>query len=532
VNVSFVVSKAEPVSLLLSPDIETYNKSIITLKGQTYDENGIDSVFISYDNGITYNKAILEKEEIIEEPVDEIVEEDVKTDEVNNLLTTVNWSYNFDTRLPGDGTHSILIKSIDRAGTIGIASTIINIDNTIPEIKLDYPGESDFISGSLIIDGKVFDGTRIKSVNAEIKSLDSDKESTVFEIETVDVFREIISLEDYNPGLFNLTLTVTDYADNSISETRNFQIIPLEVSQSATIYFPEEGKNVIGPFFIEGRLESINKIKKVLLKLDGEIIQTADLRDNGLFSFSLDKKDVSDGFHSLSVESGDAENSIVSEIRKFSYTSDGPWLKVDNLISGQFVSGRPMITGTAGYNGPNADDKLKRVEKVEVSLDNGQHFVSAKGRETWEFRLETYDLTEGENQLIIRTFLKDGQSSVTKLFVNIDETAPEIDLFEPEENKRFNGSVALVGTAGDLNGLDSVEVLIREGRKEKYQVPSFIQGLYIDMHALGATYGELGVGLSFFDDVVKLQAQIGMAPPGRFNGLVVGGKLLANIINI
>lgn len=59
-----------------------------------------------------------------------------------------------------------------------------------------------------------------------------------------------------------------------------------------------------------------------------------------------------------------------------------------------------------------------------------------------------------------------------------------------------------------------------------------MQGLYVDMHALGATYGELGVGLSFFDDVVRLQAQIGMAPPGRFNGLVLGGKLLANIIDI
>ena len=533
VNVTFIVSKAEPVSLLLSPLIEDYTKKTIFLEGQTYDENGVDSVFISYDNGITYNKAMLE-EIILEEAHEEIIEEtliDTYNEDVT-LPTTVNWKYSLDTRLPGDGTHSILIKAIDSAGTPGIASTILNIDNTVPEVKLDYPGESETVAGTLVIDGKVYDGTKIKSVYAELKTLDSDGETITREIMTDDVFRDIIDLKEYKPGWYNLTITVTDHADNSISETRNLRIVPLEEQRSIDIYFPEEGKDVIGAFVVEGRMNFLGDVKKAVLKVDGQITQTADIGNNGLFSFSLDKEDLVDGFHSLSVECGETETSIMSEIRNISYVADGPWLKVENLISGQFVSGRPMILGTAGYDGPESEDKSKRVKKVEISLDNGRSFLNAKGRESWEFRLETYDLPEGENQLIIRSFLEDGQSSITKLFVNVDETAPEINLFVPEENKKFNGLVALVGTAGDLNGLASVEVLIREGRKEKYQVPSFVQGLYIDMHALGATYGEFGVGLSFFDDVVKLQAQIGMSPPGRFNGLVIGGKLLANIIDL
>ncbi|RKX82636.1 MAG: hypothetical protein DRP58_10010, partial [Spirochaetes bacterium] len=355
-------------------------------------------------------------------------------------------------------------------------------------------------------------------------------ETVVKDILTDDVFRDIIDLEEYVPGWYNLTVTVTDFADNSISETRNFNITLLEEQESVNIYFPEEGKELFGSFVVEGQLKSLDEVKKAVLKVNGQTLQTTDIDNNGLFSFSLNKDDLNDGLHSFSVETDDG--SIVSDLRNISYSSTGPWLKIDNLISGQYVSGRPMITGIAGYDGPEVDDKTKGVKKVEISLDNGRSFSSAKGRETWEFRLETYDMAEGENQLIIRSFLEDGQSCVTKLFVNVDETAPEIDLFVPEENKKFNGSVALVGTAGDTNGLESVEVLIREGRKEKYQVPSFVQGLYVDLHALGATYGEVGVGLSFFDDVVKLQAQVGMAPPGRFNGLVVGGKLLASIIDL
>jgi hypothetical protein len=518
VTVNFIVSKAEPVSLLLSPVIEFYAKNNITLKGQTYDENGVDSVFISYDNGVTFNKAILEKEVFIEES--------------NEESTTFTWTYNFNTRLSGDGTHSILIKAVDNAGTVGIASTILNIDNTSPEIKLDYPGESDSVAGTLVVDGKVYDSTKIKSVITELKYLDGEGEPVIREIITEDVFRDIIDIKEYNPGWYNLTITVTDHAANSISETRNLLIMPLEEQKSIDLFFPEEGKDVVGNFVVEGRMNHLEDVKKAVLKIDGNIIQTTDIKTNGLFSFSLGKEELIDGLHTLSVESADAENSITSELRNISFISDGPWLKVENIISGQFVSDRPLITGTAGYDGPEQDDKTKRVKKVEVSLDNGRSFVDAKGRESWEFRLETYDLNEGENQLIIRSFLEDGQSNIIKIFVNVDETSPGISLFIPEENKKFNGSVTLVGTAGDSNGLESVEVLIREGRKEKYQVPSFVQGLYIDMHALGATYGELGVGLSFFDDVVKIQAQIGMAPPGRFNGLVVGGKLLASIIDL
>lgn len=515
-SVEFLVSKAEPVSKLLSPGLDYYAKGNIVIEGQTYDQNGIGSVFVSYDNGITFNEAVLEN----------VVQEE------SGNLSTVNWKYNLDTMLPGDGTHSILIKAVDTAGTVGISSALINIDNTPPEIKLDYPRESESVAGTLVIDGKVFDGTRIKTVEAELKSLDGSGESLKKIIETENVFREIIDLKDYEPGLYNLTLTVADFADNTISETRNFRIVPVQSYKSIDIFFPEEGKAVVGDFPVEGRMNNMKDAKKAVLKIDGHVYKTADINSYGLFSFSLGKEDLTEGRHVLSVESDDAENKIVSKPRNISFNSEGPWLRVDNLVSGQFVSNRPLITGTAGYDGPGADEKTKRVKKIEVSLDNGRSFKSAKGKESWQFRLETYDMNEGINQIIIRSVLEDGQECVSKLFVNVDETSPSVNLLMPEENKRFNGTVTIIGTAGDENGLKSVEVLIREGKKEKYQVPSFVQGLYIDAHAMGATYGEIGVGLSFFKDVVKLQAQVGMAPPGRFSGLVIGGKLLANIIDI
>jgi hypothetical protein len=46
---------------------------------------------------------------------------------------------------------------------------------------------------------------------------------------------------------------------------------------------------------------------------------------------------------------------------------------------------------------------------------------------------------------------------------------------------------------------------------------------------MGATTFDVGAGLTFFDDNVRLQAQVGVSPPGRFSGLVIGAKLLANV---
>lgn len=539
VNRNFIISKAEPVSTLTTPSIETYIKSTVLISGETFDENGIDQVLVSYDNGVTFNEAKLIDEKPIKESseldsnntVDKTSDQDLQKKTVD---TTVKWEYTFDSRLPGDGTNSILVKAIDGSGTEGISSTIINIDNTIPEIKLDSPGESSLFSGQLIIDGKVFDKTGVKSVETEIKALENKEMEAVFnKINTEGVFKEIVDISSYEPGWYNLNVTVTDYANNSISETRNFKIIPVEKTRSIDIFFPEEGKSFSGPFAIDGQIKGA-ETSRLLLKIDGQNFDTTEADENGLFSFAIEENGLTEGRHIIEIESGNENTLIKSMKRVIFYQSKGPWVGVNNMISGQFVSGRPMVTGSAGYSGLGEEErnKTKEVEYIDVSLDNGKSFARAKGKEEWEFRLETYDLPEGINQLLIRAHFKDGSIAVSKLFVNIDETAPEISLFSPEENQTFNESIHLVGTASDSNGLEAVEVLIREGKKEKYEVPSFIQGLYLDFHALGSTYGELGIGLSFFDDVVKLQVQAGLAPPGRFSGIVIGAKLLATILDV
>jgi hypothetical protein len=70
-------------------------------------------------------------------------------------------------------------------------------------------------------------------------------------------------------------------------------------------------------------------------------------------------------------------------------------------------------------------------------------------------------------------------------------------------------------------------------------VPGLIQGLYFDAHFLGASLYDVGMGLSFFEDNVKLQVSYGQltqeqynifgSGPIRYGGDMLGLKLLANV---
>jgi hypothetical protein len=224
----------------------------------------------------------------------------------------------------------------------------------------------------------------------------------------------------------------------------------------------------------------------------------------------------------------------------------GPWVKIGSFAAGDYVTGRPYLSGTAGWlaeeNAEPAEEKAKgkaaktdpghAVSRVEVSMDNGASFLEADGREEWRYRLESEQLPNGPLRLLVKATFAGGDVAVTHMQLAVDTRAPQVTLREPQEGGRFNESVQLTGSAYDESGLKEVAVSLRQGDKSRYQVPSFIQGLYLDAHTMGATWWDVGMGLTFFDDNIKLQVQLGMAPTGRFTGLVLGTKLLANLATV
>jgi hypothetical protein len=532
----FKVSREEPVGQLVSPELSQTNRGFLELSGKASDANGVKEVWLSFDNGSSYNKA----------------------------AGTEDWTYVLDTRILPDGVHSIYLRLVDGYDTHGFAAGLIAVDNTAPVLALSGPGDGDEFVGALAFGGRASDAVGIQSLSYELSPLGEARPALTGQVAVAEVFSRTVDISGLPAGWYNLKVIAVDRADNRSYESRNLQLRASQQAETAQFYFPVQGERLAGRFVLDGRVLSAAKPARAQLSVNGQPLATVDLNDQGWFSLPVDDSLVPEGELSFTVEAiGRDGAAIRSDARSLFFEKEGPWVEIDGLLTGDFLTGRPYLSGRAGWPVAPADKadkeawaayqlllKERAVVAVEISRDNGRSFEAAKGSDEFKYRLETQEYPNGELRLIVRARFANGQSVVRKRIVTVDSKIPQVSIARPDENGRFNGTLLIEGSAYDENGLESVEVAIRSGDKASYQVPGFIQGSYIDLHAFGATRFESGLGLSFFEDNVKLQLNfgagfdaqpswdnpLGFATPStpaaelsRFGGYVLGFKLLANL---
>ena len=515
VSTTYYVSKADPVSQLLAPAIETTNRGIVTIEGESFDANGIDAVYLSFDNGNTYNLT-------------------TGTDE---------WTYTFDSTTLIDGTYSLLIRAVDSTGGIGLYTSLLNVDNENPNLELTGLIDGAQITDELYLQGSATDTIGLKEMYVEIEPFEHDTaEPDVLhmKLEPQRIVLKTIDVSNFNPGWYNLRITAVDRADNIAYVSRNWRKMAADEYSRIDILFPAPGEPLAGEFAIQGRLVTTKMPEKAAVFIDDQLFEATDIGVGGYFDTIIAPELLDAGDHRVKIEATLPNGTQISTIEYiFTYDRVGPWVRIDTFRAGDFASDRPWISGRGGYYVDEAEfvseeeakelARGREIQQIDYSLDNGRTFIAARGRNNWRFRLETLNLPDEKLNLLVRATYRNGERAVTKTQIEIDDSDPSVTLLSPEEGMRFNQSIALSGTAFDASGLREVAVQLRRGGRGQYEVPSFVQGLYIDARVLGATFWEAGVGLTFFDDNVKLQVQVGTAPSGRFSGLVLGAKLLANI---
>ncbi|MBU0956062.1 MAG: hypothetical protein KKI09_11595 [Spirochaetes bacterium] len=542
VSRQFRVSREEPAGQLLSPDVSITNRTMVVMNGVASDANGIKEVWISFDNGNSWNRAV----------------------------GTEEWEYTLDTRILQDGVHSIYLRFVDGYDITGFSAGLISVDNTAPLVDLDTPFDGDEFIQQFTVGGRVSDGVFVEALRLEIRRLDdTSAEPLVIELPTSSVFSRSVDISQLEAGWYNLRITAHDRAKNESYVSRNFVVLPSQKAESVEFIFPAHGEKISGDFSLDGRVYSGSIPDKAVIYLNNELVDTVSVSKDGFFSLPigpdvLAAKLPEDGSLKFRIETVKPDGSrLVSEERSILYVLDGPWMQIQEFVTGDFIIGRPFVYGSVGWETAVVDkaDKVawtayqellrqRKVVKVEFSRDNGRSFETAKGTAAFRFRLETQEYPNGELRLLVRATFANGEVVVRKRIFTLDTLPPQVRIIRPTENGRFNQSIMIEGTASDLNGLKEVSVIVRDGDKASYEVPGFIQGSYLDLHLLGATRFEVGVGLSFFDDNVKLQLQIGQgfavqpswdnlfgirldtstaADNSRFGGIILGAKLLANV---
>ncbi|MBP5402957.1 MAG: hypothetical protein J6Y36_07360 [Treponema sp.] len=530
----FRVSLAEPVGRMVLPKIETTQHKIVTLSGTAFDRNGIDKVEISVDNGNSFNLATGKE----------------------------NWSYQFDTRVVPDGTHVVFLKTTDGYGIESIYSSLINVDNTKPELSLTLPLDDSKTTGPVFFSGYTIDNIGLTELYISISSLDGKYVSSRLSKTDLTPDRIITTSVDISPlesGRYNVQLTGKDAAGNETSISRNITLDKRVAEADVNIYYPLNSETKNGDFNIYGEVITTRKVNEVVLILDGKAFETVELSDTGYYKFEMNPEKLTEGVHSYRVRANLEGGMVVESIpQTVNYKTLGPWITIDNFNYGDFAVDRPYIKGRAGYSisqeeidqakakGATKEQKdaldAKSLDYIELSLDNGKTFTRLGNKDKWKFRVENEDIPEGYHFLLVRAVMKNGESAINRCIVQNDKTAPFVKIISPGIGGRYNQELEFSGLASDAVGLNSVTLALRAGDKAGYEIPGFIQGLYLDSSFWGATLFNIGAGLTFFDDNVKLQVQYGQFTQAqrnmfsntelRYGGDVFGMKLLANIAYI
>jgi hypothetical protein len=560
----FRVSLMEPSATMTYPRYDTVLKEGIELSGTAFDRNGIKIIKVSVDNGNTFNNV---------------------RGNFGTAAEQVNWSYQFNTTILKDGPHVVFIRVWDRYDISATYAFMINVDNTKPEIILDSPGDGSITVGNISVMGRVLD-PNLQEVSIELRSLDGitiPANLRLRKLELSTMIRENIDISGMADGQYNVAIIATDRAGNMTRLSRNVQMARQTYRNYIEILYPLENEETSGEFNLYGYAGGSNPAGTATIRINGSDTDTVEVDDSGYFVFKLDSGKLNPGNNTITVNSNFGGPTLVaSRAFNLTYREGGPWVTIDSFKFAEFSYDRAYLYGRTGYVLSEEDQELladKTTDKeiraqiqaktpafTEISFDNGRSFISTSKAAAkdidYRFRLEDGEMVEGYHYIVVRTTMKNGEFAVTRMLVQIDKTPPVVRLISPEAGSRYNTKIPYSASATDDIELVSLTYHLRAGDKAAYEVPGFLQGLYLEgvippvlrqgavkngfeefvptFFAGGATYTDFGLGLSFFDDNVKIQGQFGfitqdqytsLGGPGdlRYGGNVIGLKIIANI---
>ncbi|MDR0320307.1 MAG: hypothetical protein LBI28_02275 [Treponema sp.] len=565
---NFRVSLIEPAATVVYPLYDTVLKDAIEIRGTAFDRNGLKSVQVSLDNGNTFNTV---------------------RSTFGTASETIQWTYQFNTRILKDGAHVVFIRVVDRYDVPATYANMINIDNTPPEVILDSPGDGSMSVGHVSVMGRALD-PNLSSLSIELRSLEGVTIPASLRnrrIELNPVIREGLEIAALPDGFYNVAVIANDRAGNITRVSRNLQLARQTYKNFVEILYPLENEVVSGEFNLYGYAGGADAAGTVTIRVNGRDATVAEVDSTGYYNFALSGEYLNPGNNTVIVHSSFGGGPLVmSRSYQIVYQGDGPWVTIDSFKFGEFAYDRPYLYGRTGYVLSEEDRELladrstprevkaainaKVPDYTEISFDNGRTFTRtsrAAARDIdYRYRLETGDMPEGMHYIVVRTTMKNEEIALTRMLVQVDKTNPVVRLITPEPGGRYNTEIAYSASATDDIELTSLTYHLRVGDKALYEVPGFLQGLYFEgiippflkqtfnempnIFAGGATYTDFGFGLSFFDDNVKVQFQYGFMTDDiwvslggkprsasgesdvRYGGHVFGIKLLASLYNL
>ena len=513
------VSTAPPESVVTEPALDAYSRGDSIVRGTVYDLNGVAALAVSMDNGGTYQQAEL----------------------LGTSGGMTGWSFPLNTTVYQDGIYSLLIRSVDVYGVTALGSALITIDNTAPTLSPGTGGRVLKTGTVLTVSGQAADNTGLREINFRLINTRTGSQQR-YELPPDFVIMKQVDVSGLSEGDYVLQINAVDLAGNECTVTRDIVIARTSAASEIALLNPLPGIDHAGPLLVSGAVTGAAIPEQVTLLVNGQPFSVVDVDPRGMFHFEMPDERITSGETVVfaaryDTPGGERIVSCGSEVR---LQPGGPVIVVDSHRDGDVVASRPWISGRAFVAVSETDEPRHSraaqpaLKEILVSLDNGKSFQKIQsGKAAWRFRLETGGIPKGPVPLVFKAVFAGGGTASRRLLLFIDADAPVLRTGGPVENSSHRDTILVYGAAEDEYAIDSVQVSLRPGGKAAYAVPQVFQGLFLDYSILGATSWNAGIGLTFFDNNVKLLGYIGQTPAGgRYSGMAAGGKLIANILHI
>ena len=465
---------------------EFFISEAFAISGKATDTYGIDAASLK----LTQVKGVGEDAVTIEIPIENINDKGEWT--VGNLPRNTQ-AGNTNEALVATDDYTFTVSVTDLTGVKKETSATYNvsIDLEAPVVAITSPSANEIVSGDTTrITGTLDDGNgtgisgySYKFVKAGGNALDVDWTEVATKASTFSFYKDLISGNTANAtalceGNWSLFVKVVDEAGNESNVVeRKFAVDMNDPALTSAITTSSTCISQSGLYYFKGDLSGTasatdtNEPEKIKIefKLGTEVIQLT--MNNGVWTIPA-ARFTANTPTTLAITAYDAVGNQTKKEYQVYYDITAPSVNVaaSALKNGDVVSSFPLtIYGTAN------DGTGIGATSIYYSLDGSApttELIAASS--SWTKEITGTGLTEGTKTLKLK--IKDAlnnESEVTQIIFSYDRSDPTLTETEiGESGATVNTSITLQGTAGDTNGIDSIEITDSANEDSKWTIAS------------------------------------------------------------
>ncbi len=443
VSVNFIVDQTVP-SLAIddsgsNPGAGDYLKGAVTFVGTSSDANGVASVELSFDNGLTWLAAT-----------------------TSNAWT--NWTCQVDSTTLSDGAKTLIVRAKDTTGLIGLLNIPVTVDNNAPTLTISTPANATIFYGA----SARFEGTSSDTVGVENVSIKINNGSFV-QVNGTNIWNydyDITGLPNGDGLTHTATIRATDFAGNVQQSTITFGVdhnTPVFGTVTG-IANNQEYKYLITFTGSVTDADAGDGISSVKVRVDSGSFEAVDSLTAPNFSHGILTTLYTDGVKTVTIRAEDNFGGYTDKVYTVKFDNTAPQLNFLQPTDGMDIGGIVLIRGSIV--------EVNTLQTLEIKINDGSvvpwtNIKSSVNNGAWSYLWDSTNagFPLGTNTLYIRSTDKAGNLGEAQITVNKNSSIPGISITSPTHGSYQKGSVRINGN-GSVQGvgvITSVEVKVDNG---------------------------------------------------------------------